>query len=541
VDYDANNAPGNLIPSAWNTNVETEIRHPLLQGSGTQFNRIAGPFAVPGIYNGVLVARLNTDVALTDFEIAVRDLMSNLENAYWDLYYGYRDLDAKRKARDEALKTWRSVYALYETGRTGGEAANEAQSREQYFRFQEDVQNALSGQIVDGTRTGNGSAGGTFRASGGVLVAERRLRLLMGLSPTDGRLIRPTDEPIMAKVEFDWDQASAESATRRAELRRQKWQIRRRELELIASKNFLLPRLDAVGRYRWRGFGDDLLGNEDGTLGQFNSAYGDLTNGDFQEWQLGVELSVPIGFRRAHAAVRNAELVLARDRALLRDQQREVIHELADAIAEMDRTFVVAQTSFNRMIASRQQHEALLVPFEENKEVSLDLLLDAQRRVMESESRYYRALAEYAIATKNVHFVKGTLLEYDGVYLAEGPWPGEAYKDAADIESLRGAPRKFNYASSSAPVVGWGEMPQNVGDQTVHESMDGMPTQEGRVYPEEPARALVPAAAIDKSAPSEVAPASFTAPTPAAAIPAAPATKLSPKRLPPATVSNAGK
>ena len=203
-----------------------------------------GRSRTPGVYNGVLVARINTDVALTDFEIAVRDLMSNLENAYWDLYYGYRDLDAKVKARDEALKTWRSIYALYETGRTGGEADNEAQAREQYFRFQEDVQTALSGEILDGTRIGNGSGGGTFRPTGGVLVAERRLRLLMGLSPTDGRLIRPTDEPIMAKVDFDWEQVNGEAATRRAELRRQKWNIRRRELE--ADRQQELP--DAAAR-----------------------------------------------------------------------------------------------------------------------------------------------------------------------------------------------------------------------------------------------------------------------------------------------------
>ena len=106
----------------------------------------------------MLVARINTDVALTDFEIAVRDLVSNVENAYWDLYYGYRDLDAKVKARDAALDTWRKIYALYETGRRGGEAEKEAQAREQYFRFQEDVQTALSGEILDGTRVGNGSA-----------------------------------------------------------------------------------------------------------------------------------------------------------------------------------------------------------------------------------------------------------------------------------------------------------------------------------------------------------------------------------------------
>ena len=154
VDYDANNAPANLFPSAWNTNVEAEIRHPLLQGGGVEFNRIAGPDNQPGVYTGVLLARLNTDVALTDFEIAVRDLVSNVENAYWDLYYGYRVLDAKVKARDAGLDTWRKIYALYEVNRRGGEAEKEAQARSQYFAFQQDVQNALSGEPIDATQTG---------------------------------------------------------------------------------------------------------------------------------------------------------------------------------------------------------------------------------------------------------------------------------------------------------------------------------------------------------------------------------------------------
>ncbi|MGD9636314.1 MAG: TolC family protein, partial [Pirellulales bacterium] len=538
VDYDGNNAPGNLIPSAWDANVEAEARQPLLQGAGLEFNRIAGPFSTPGIYNGVLVARINTDVALVDFEIAVRDLMSNVENAYWDLYYGYRDLNAKVQARDEALKTWRSVYARFETGRTGGEAANEAQAREQYFRFQEEVQTALSGELLDGTRVGNGTGGGIFRPTGGVLVAERRLRVLMGLSPTDGKLIRPSDEPVMAKVDFDWQQSAADTAVRRAELRRQKWNIRRRELELIASKNFLMPRLDAIGRYRWRGFGDDLTGNESGDLGQFNSAYGNLATGNFQEWQLGLEFSLPIGFRQAHAGVRNAELLLARDRALLRDQQRDAIRELSDAVAETDRTFVVAQTTYNRLIASRQQHEALLAPFEENKEVSLDLLLDAQRRLLESEVRYYRALAEYALAVKNVHFVKGTLLDYDGVYLTEGPWPGEAYRDAADLESMRGKPRPLNYASQRAPVVGWGEMPQEPAGVPCETSGDipgDLQPSAKTEYDNEPATALVPTTVTNKTAPAPT-PAPITT-TKRTAPPAAvvPTTKISPSGLVPAT------
>ena len=115
------------------------------------------------------------------------------------------------------------------------------------YRFQEEVENALAGRLLDGTRDNNGSGGGTFRGGGGVQVAERRLRLLMGLPPSDGRLIRPADEPILAPVAFDWHEITARRSPRRAELRRQRWVIRRRELELIASRNYLLPRLDAIG------------------------------------------------------------------------------------------------------------------------------------------------------------------------------------------------------------------------------------------------------------------------------------------------------
>jgi outer membrane protein TolC len=455
-----------LFPSAWNTNVEAEIRHPLLQGGGVEFNRIAGPDNQAGVYTGVLLARLNSDVALTDFEIAVRDLVSNVENSYWDLYYGYRVLDAKVKARDAGLDTWRKIFALYEVNRRGGEAEKEAQARSQYYAFQQDVQNALSGEPIDATHNWNGLPSGAFRATGGVLMAERRLRLLMGLPPSDCKLIRPTDEPIAAKIDFDWCQITAEATTRRAEIRRQKWIVRRRELELIASKNFLMPKLDAVGRYRWRGFGDDLFPTDPvpaAPNGQFDNAYDNLTSGAYQEWQLGFELNVPIGFREGHVAARNAELLLSRERAILRDQQREIVHEVADAIGEVDRAYSVLQTSYNRLAANRDQLGAVQAAYEADK-APLDLFLDAQRRVSDAETDYYLNRARYTLASKNVHFVKGTLLDYDGVQLAEGPWPGEAYVDAAKREASRSAPVPLNYASSRAPIVSQGAFDQHPGE-----------------------------------------------------------------------------
>ncbi len=469
TEYDANSAPANLFGSAWNTNIEAEFRHPLLQNGGVEFNRIAGPNAIIGQPNGVLIARVNTDVSLTDFERGLRDLVSNVENAYWDLYFSYRDLDAKIAARDAALSSWQKVHTFYTSGRRGGEAEKEAEAREQYFRFQEEVQNSLAGRLIDGTQTNNGSSGGTFRATGGVQVSERRLRLLLGLPISDGRFLRPADEPPRAKIHFDWNEVLTESLVRRVELRRQKWLVKRRELELVAARNYLLPTLDATGRYRWRGFGKDLLDPNRSSgfvpgpggidLAEFDNAWGNLTTGDFQEWQLGLELNVPLGFRRGHSAVRFAELQLARERAVLQESERDVALGVSNAFADVDRAWDVVQTAYNRRLAARQQYQATDAAYRADK-ASLDLLLEAQRRQADAESRYYGSLVEYAMAIKNLHFEKGSLLDYNEIQLAEGPWPGKAYRDAAEREFRNRPPWPLNYLMKEPAPVSGGLMPQ---------------------------------------------------------------------------------
>ena len=69
------------------------------------------------LFNGVLLARLNTDVSLADFQTATRNLVSDVENAYWELYFAYRDLHAKKVARDSALLTWKKSPCAVSDGR----------------------------------------------------------------------------------------------------------------------------------------------------------------------------------------------------------------------------------------------------------------------------------------------------------------------------------------------------------------------------------------------------------------------------------------
>lgn len=439
-DMDDNNAPGNLFPSAWNFYTEGEARQPLLQGGGLQYNRIAGPSGLPGLYNGILIARVNTDITQTDFELALRDYVSNVVNVYWDLYYAYRDLDARRRAMHAALESWRKVKAQVEA--EGLPASKEAQAREQYYRFKQEVDDSLSGRLLQGTQSRNGSTGGTLRGNPGVQITERRLRLMIGLPITDGTLLRPSQDPDEAEVIYDWDILMQEALARRPELRRQQLKVKRREMELLAAKNFIIPQLDAVARYRFRGFGDKLLqhdGNQGG--GTPASALGNLATFSHQEWMMGVEFSMPIGFRQGHAAVANAELALCHERAVHREQEREIIHDLSNALSDAVRAYEACQSSLNRYIAAREMLLSLEAEEKNGLPIDIDRILDAQRRVVDAELRYHQSRAEYAIAQKNVQLERGALASENDVWVIDGIQSSATAEPTNDTPALIPPPR----------------------------------------------------------------------------------------------------
>lgn len=452
-NYTYSNNGNQLFPSVWVPYVETEFTHPLLQGSGVQFNRIAGPnsFAglngnnaspnvVPGNYNGVMIARINHDIALADMEVGIRNLVDEVETAYWRLYYNYRYLDAQMVGRDSALQTWRKVHALFQESARGGEAEKEAQARAQYFLFRGQVESALSD----------------------LYTAENQLRFTMGIAATDGRLIRPADEPTTARIQFDWYEVHTDALARSPELRQERWRVKQHELQLSAAKNFLLPRLDFDALYRVRGFGNNLGGPVTSSVYDFQNAYQTLVSGQFQEWQMGFNFNMPIGFRQAMAAVRNEQLQLARERAILQDQELELSHQLANSIRTLDRFYMLSQTNFNRRVATQKQVDAVRAAYE-TQTVTLDLLLEAQRQLADAESTYYDSLALYNLAICQVHLRKNSLLEYNGVFLAEGPWADKAYFDARKRARERDAGLFIDYGFTRPNVMSRGPINQQMG------------------------------------------------------------------------------
>lgn len=441
IVYDHNNQLSNgLGPNTYDSILDAEIRHPLMQGAGTQFNRIAGPGASAGQLNGVLISRVRTDISLSEFEKSVIDLLADVENAYWDLYYAYRDLEAKIDARDIAQDT---LKRLPKNATSSGDVA---QAEEQVYRFEAEIIDALNGHAIDGTRTNNGSSGGTFRPIGGLRFQERKLRLIIGMPINDGQLIRPIEEPTDAPVAYDWTTSIAQALHNRPELKRQEWIIKQRQLELTANRNFLKPQLDLIGRYRFRGFGDRLLDDP-----SVSNATSSLLSGDMQEWQLGVEYQSPVGFRKAHTAVRASQIALKREVSVLQEQQRSVHFGLSNTFNELKRAYDNMTLQKQRVDAIVRQLNALETKAASGDNPALDVRLETHRRLLDARLRFHQAHIEYAMAIRNVHFEKGTLLSYCSVSVSESAPTADAYRDADVVEESRRIERDPAHRD---PVVG---------------------------------------------------------------------------------------
>lgn len=459
VRYSLPNTPNQLFTSSYAGAFEVEMRQPLMRGAGVEFNRIVGPngFNQLSPYNGVLIARINTDISLTDFEAGVIDFINDVETAYWELYFAYHFLEAQVAGRNSALLTWQRVKELQRVGARGGDAGAEAQARSQYYQFDVQVKEALTGNT-------------------GIYASEQNLRYLLGLPPTDASVLKPISPPMEGQVICDWDSAMRDALMRRVEIRRQKWNIKRRELEMIAARLNRRPQLDFLGQYRYQGLGDALIDSRDPN-NSFNSLYQNIFEGDYQEWQAGVELGYPVGLRQAGAAVSNARWNLAREQALLQEQELRISHDLSNASRRISRAYALMEANYNRQDSDRDQVLALRSRVLEGLD-NINFLLQAQTQLANSQSAYFRSLVDYQLALRDFHREKGSLLNYNQVGLSEGAWPGAAYQDAVERGRFFRPRNNPEAVEVPSPISGGTFDPTQVGARSGNfELIEAIPTE----------------------------------------------------------------
>ncbi len=418
-NYLSTNSPFVPLSSSYAGTTQAVYTQPLWAGAGVEYNRIAGVArsglgSITGVSQGVSIARINSDISVADFELAVTQMVKDVEDCYWDLYLAYRNWDATVSNRKSVLRSWVEVKAKMDAGARGGSAADEAQARENYFTTQAQVEQALSD----------------------IFVTENQFRKLLGLAVNDGKIIRPHDDPMEAEFVMQWESSVLDALTRRAELRRQKWQIKSLELQLRAAENVANPQLNLVSAYQLNGFGSNLLQYGNNTVNPYNSMYSTMGGANLQGWYAGLQFSMPVGLRTARMQLHNIELQLVKARATLSAQEQDINHDLAEAVQKIDAAYKIAQTQLDRKVAAVKRVDATTALYEvgardeNNLGVTLDLVLRAQAANAAAEIAYFTSLITYNKAITEFHWRRGMLLDIDGINLAEAEWDAKSMDDA---------------------------------------------------------------------------------------------------------------
>ena len=436
---------GRAVPTDYTQIFEVQVQHPLMRGRGTLVNRIP-----------IVLARINEDIAIGQYEERLRNLVRDVELAYWDLFAAYFNVDTARTALDSAALAHKIALAKL---RSGASANAEAQARVTFHQFQAQLDAALGG-------------GSTFGNDPGLFGRELNLRLLMGWAANDGRLIRPSDKPAIGLAEFDWEAARGETLCRNIDLRQHKWVIKQRELELISAKNQALPDVNLSLNYRWLGVGSSLIdrhgGNAPFPVGS-PSAFEELLGGRYQEGGIRAEFNPnPFGSRRALNDIQNKQLALAREHRILEQKEVAAVNKLSSLWQQVDSLHKQMNQQFQALNAAQTLVDVSQAKFDAgdssgNPDAAIDNLLRAQQTRSSAGQNYIRALSEYNKSLVEIHALKGSLLEYNNIELEEGLWPEKAYWDAHERARERDAAKFMDYGASRPSVMSRGAYIQDTG------------------------------------------------------------------------------
>lgn len=426
TDYTYTNIPAVPVNPSYRPDLQFSFEQPLLAGFGTEINQIRnntpgtnsllnplvfnnGLFAPPSA-EGILITRVRFDEQRAEFERNLNYMVMNVEIAYWNLYNAYWSMYSAEQAVRQAYEAWKISLAAYQAGRIA--IGDLAQARGTYEQFR----------------------GNRLLTLQTVLDAERSLRGLMGLPMDDGCRIIPIDSPTLAPYQPDWDTSWQECMANLPELNMAREEVKARQMYVIAAKNALLPDLRLTATYDMNSLGSQL----DGGGSNINNAFGQLASDHFNNWNVGLHLNVPIGFRAAQANLRMAQLQLARSYEFLHYQELKAERILGEWFRRLSSSYELIRIRRAQREAFAEQLKARFQEFLAGREkVTIDRLLDAQRLWADALATEYVAIRDYNVTIVAFEAARGTNLQRNNVLVAEGTLPPDARKRAVEHERQR--------------------------------------------------------------------------------------------------------
>jgi len=402
---------GKYFPTG--TDLEVEIESSIAD-STTQEERLAAARAGLTVSQALLqgrglgpnLARLrqaNLDVLASEYELRgfAEALVADSESACWDYALARREIEIFEESLSLAEKQLGETKDRIEIGKLAGSELAAAQA--EVALRKEDLINAASE------------------------LATARIRLLQLMNPPTAdsfweRKVELLDKPAAPDVELEAvNDHVAVAMQLRPDLNQARLALQRNELELVRTKNGLLPRLDLFVALGKSGYSDSFGGSVEDISGR---AY-DIT--------AGLALEYPLGNRAARA--RHTRALCSREQAaeaLLNLEQLAQV-DVHTAYIEVNRSREqIAATAATRAL-QEEKFRSETEKFRVGTSTSL-LVAQAQRDLTASMISEIRAVVTYLKALIRLHRADGSLLDRRGLFAPGGRPVRENRQDSLEMD-----------------------------------------------------------------------------------------------------------
>ncbi|MDM8004685.1 MAG: TolC family protein [Phycisphaerae bacterium] len=385
VSYALNRSQTDLVfqtlnPTYFNSFI-VQFQQPLLRGFGLDYNRAE-----------IELTKLDREMSIEKLRRDVREIVFNVEQAYWQLLQARRVIGAV----SQLLSDLEIIYNDLEKRLQAGYDVYRVQ-----LSFIQSRIERHEAEFVTLTKR--------------VRDAEDALKRLMNdpeldLSKNVG--IIPVDVPLIEPLILDQIGEIAAGLANREELHEAKLAIEKAQIGVGVAKNQALPKLDVLFRYVVDGLGSNA-----------DRAFSQLSENDFHEYVVGLQFEWPIGNRGPEAKLRQARLQQAQAIAAHRDLIENVILEIQQAIRVIESEYEQVGPSYRWVTSSEEWADATKARQERRDAPNLQIELDSYESLSMGRRQLLDTLVRYNVALSNLERQKGTLLEYNNIVIrgAEDP------------------------------------------------------------------------------------------------------------------------
>jgi outer membrane protein len=330
----------------------------------------------------LLVTQINREISEEDLRATITTTLANVRNAYWDLVFSQNAVEVAQRALELANKLVEDNRARVEVGtlapldivQAEAEAATRRQTLAAAEATMQTAELALKRFLVSGTE-----------------------------DPLWRQQLQPIDLPSLAPAPTDIEGAVRRAIERRTDLVSARKNLESNDVSIKYYRNQSLPAVDLITSYGAQGIGGTQFQRTGDRLnsvvtGTTPGGYGDalklLTNRDYPNWNLQVNMSYNIGESQSDAQYARARVQRSQSQARLRALELQVATEVTNAA-------ITVQSNLKRVEAAqaaRELAEKRLEAEQSKFDVGMStnfFVVQAQRDLRDAQNTELRALADY--------------------------------------------------------------------------------------------------------------------------------------------------